>query len=102
MEYIYAALLLHSAGKEITEDAVTGVLKSAGVAADAAKVKALVASLKEVNIDEAIKSAALMQAAPVQATPAAGQIAAKKEEKAEEEEKKTEEEAVSGLSSLFG
>lgn len=101
MEYIYAALLLHSAGKEITEDAVTGVLKSAGVAADAAKVKALVASLKEVNIDEAIKSAALMQAAPAQAAPAAGQTAAKKEEKAEEE-KKTEEEAVSGLSSLFG
>ncbi|MCX8189951.1 MAG: 50S ribosomal protein P1 [Candidatus Diapherotrites archaeon] len=102
MEYIYAALLLHSAGKEITEDAVMSVLKSAGVAADAARVKALIASLKEVNIDEAIKSAALMQAAPMQTAQAAGHAATKKEEKAVEEEKKTEEEAVSGLSSLFG
>ena len=28
MEYIYAALLLHSAGKEITEDAVKAILEA--------------------------------------------------------------------------
>ena len=31
MEYIYAALLLHNAGKAVTEDAVTAVLQAAGI-----------------------------------------------------------------------
>ena len=63
MEYIYAAMLLHKAGKEITENAVKSVLTAAGVKADEARVKALVAALHGVNIDEAIKKAAV--AAPV-------------------------------------
>ena len=37
MEYIYSAMVLYAAGKDITEDAVTAVLKAAGVDADAAK-----------------------------------------------------------------
>ena len=45
MEYIYAALLLHNAGKEITEENVTAVLKSAGVEVQDARVKALVAGV---------------------------------------------------------
>ncbi|MEM4662867.1 MAG: 50S ribosomal protein P1 [Candidatus Diapherotrites archaeon] len=101
MEYIYAALLLHSAGKEITEEAVTAVLKSAGVNVDSARVKSLIASLKEVNIDEAIKSATFVQAAPAQTVAASGQTQ-QKEEKSAEETQKSEEEAVSGLSALFG
>jgi len=102
MEYIYSAMLLHSAGKEITETSVTSILKAAGVEADSAKVKALIASLKDVNIEEAIEKAATVQAAPAAAAaPAAG--AAKEEKKAEaKEEGKTEEEAAQGLSSLFG
>ncbi len=100
MEYIYSAMLLHSAGKEITEEAVTKVLESAGVKVDSARVKALVASLKEVNIDEAIEKAAVVQATAPAATAPAEE---KKEEKAEEEDKgKTEEEAAAGLSALFG
>ncbi len=102
MEYIYSAMLLHSAGKEITEDAVSGILKAAGLEADPAKVKALVASLKEVNIDEAIEKAAAVQAAPA-AVAAPAQAGEKKEEaKSEEDEGKTEEEAAQGLSALFG
>ena len=101
MEYIYSAMLLHSAGKKLTVDAVSSILKAAGVEVDSAKVKALVASLKDVNIEEAIEKAAVVQAAPAAA--AAAPTEGKKDEAAEkEEEGKTEEEAAQGLSSLFG
>ena len=43
MEYVYAAMMLHSVDKEISDDAVTKVLEAAGVDVDAARVKALVA-----------------------------------------------------------
>lgn len=106
MEYVYAALLLHKAGKEINEDNVKKVLSAAGVDPDEARVKALVAALSEVNIDEVLKSATAMPAAPVAAAPAAPQPEekpeAKKEEKKKEEEEKEAEEALAGLSSLFG
>ena len=100
MEYIYSALVLHAAGKTITEEGVSAVLKGAGIEADAAKVKALTASLEGVNIDEAIASA-MIAAAPVAAAPVGAAPAAKKEEKPEEPAV-TEEEAAAGLSALFG
>lgn len=103
MEYIYSAMVLYAAGKDITEDAVTAVLKAAGVDADAAKVKALIASLDGVDIKEAIESASVMAApaaAPV-AAPAAGAAAAPANEEPEEEAV-SEEEAAAGLSALFG
>lgn len=102
MEYIYSALLLHAAGKEITEEAVTNVLKAAGIEVDAAKVKALIASLKEVNIEEAIQKAATVQVAPAAKAAETKAEAAEEKKKEEEEEQKTEEEAASGLSALFG
>ncbi len=102
MEYVYAALLLHKAGQEITEDALKKVLEAAGVKVDEAKVKALVSALKEVDIEEAI-STPVAVAAPAAAPAQAGGSAAeeKKEEKAEEEEEKKEE-AAAGLAALFG
>ena len=103
MEYIYSALVLHAAGKTVNEDAIANVLKSAGVEPDAARVKALTASLEGVNIDEAIASAAVA-AAPAAAAPAAAAPAEHKEKKKEEEKKPegSEEEAAAGLSALFG
>ena len=101
MEYVYAAMLLHKAGKEISEKSVSEVLTAAGVSADAARVKALVASLAEVNIEEAIKAAPAMMAAPAAAAAAPAEEA-KKEEEPEEDESKKEEEAMEGLGSLFG
>jgi len=108
MENIYAAMLLHKAGKEINEDSVTAVLKAAGITCDPIQVKALVASLSEVNIDEAIKAApAMMAAAPV-AAPAAGAeakpaaAAPEDKKKKAEEEKAKEEAALEGLGALFG
>jgi large subunit ribosomal protein L12 len=100
MEYVYAALLLHKLGKPINEENLTSVVKATGAAPDQVKIKALASALSEVNIDEAIKSAAMMAAAPA-AGPAQGAPAAKVEEKPKEEEKK-EEEALQGLASLFG
>ena len=97
--YMYAALLLHKAGKPVNEDNLTGVVKAAGVEVDQVKVKALASALSEINIDDALKNASAMaMAAPAAAAPAA---AAKAEEKPKEEEKK-EEEALAGLASLFG
>jgi large subunit ribosomal protein L12 len=103
MEYVYAAMLLHKAGKEIDEKNLTEVLTAAGINADPIRVKALVASIAEVDIDEAIKSPpAFMAAAPtVAAAPAAEVKPAEKKEK-KEEEKEKEEAAMEGLGALFG
>lgn len=107
MEYVYAALLLHRLKQNITEDSVKNVVKAAGVTPDDVRVKALVAALGEVNIEEALKAApvaAAAAAAPAAgagggAAAAGGEAPAKEEEKKEE---KKEEEALEGLSSLFG
>ncbi len=97
--YMYAALMLHKAGKPVNEDNLTSVVKAAGVTVDEVKVKALASALSEVNIDEALKSAATAAVAAPAAAAAAP--AAKAEEKPKAEEKK-EEEALAGLASLFG
>jgi large subunit ribosomal protein L12 len=100
MEYVYAALLLDAAGKEINEQNVMDVVKAAGFAPDEARAKAVVSSLKGVNIKDVIKNA---QSAQVQAAAAPSQAQGaqpKKEEK--KEEKKSEEEAAGGLAGLFG
>lgn len=103
MEYVYAALLLHAAGKEINEENIKAVLEAAGIEVDEARVKALVAALEGINIDEAISKAAFIPTAvapqPV-AAGAGGAVEEKKEEKKEEEEEK--EEALEGLGALFG
>ena len=70
MEYIYSAMLLHKAGKDITEDAVKAVLLAAGVTVDESRVKALVAALQGVNIEEAIQKAAAAPVAVAAAAPA--------------------------------
>ncbi len=107
MENIYAAMLLHKAGKTINEETVTAVLTAAGLTVDPVQVKALVASLSEVNIDEAIKAApTMMAAAPVAAAGAAEQkpaaAAPEDKKKKAEEEKAKEEAALEGLGALFG
>jgi large subunit ribosomal protein L12 len=107
MENIYAAMLLHKAGKPIDEASVTKVLEAAGLTVDAVQVKALVASLSEVNIDEAIKAAPTMMAAAPVAAPAGGEAkpaaaAPEDKKKKAEEEKAKEEAALEGLGALFG
>lgn len=101
MEYIYAVMLLSKAGKEVNESNVTAVLKSAGVEADAAKVKSLIAALDGVDIDKVIEeSSVAVAAAPVAgAAPAAESSAPAAEEK--KEEKAPDVDASAGLGSLF-
>ena len=103
MEYVYAALLLHKLDKEVNEANIGSVVKASGAEVNEAQVKALVAALADVNIDDAVKAAPVAVAAA--AAPAADAAAggeAKKEEKPKKEEGKTEEAAMEGLSSLFG
>jgi len=106
MEYVHAAILLHRAGKPIDEKNLTKVLSAAGIKTDPIRVKALVASLAEVDIEEAIKSPpAFMTAAPAPAAaaaPATEEKPAEKKKKTKEEEKEKEEAAIEGLGALFG
>lgn len=108
MEYVHAAILLHKAGKPVDENGLTQVLTAAGITVDPVRIKALIASLAEVNIDEALKQAttfAPVAQAPAAAAPAQGEAkpaAAPEDKKKEEEEKKKEEAAIEGLGALFG
>lgn len=97
MENIYAALLLHKAGKEVNEENLKKVVAAAGVREDESKIKSLVASLKGVDIDKELESASLVSAAPVSA--GASKHA---EHKAEEKPKEEKAPAAEGLSALFG
>ena len=94
MEYIYAALLLHKTGQEVSEDNLKKVVSATGSSVDESKVKVLVASLKGVNIDEKLANASIA------AAPAATASAAPKAEEKKKEEPKAE--AAEGLASLFG
>jgi large subunit ribosomal protein L12 len=101
MEYVYAAMLIHKAGGKVDEASVTKVLEAAHVKVDSTRVKALVAALQGVNIDEAIEKASFVAApAAAPAAAAGGHAEAKKEEK--KDDKKSEEQAAAGLGALFG
>ena len=82
MEYVYAALILNETDEEINEDNLTGVLEAAGVEVEESRVKALVAALEDVDIDEAVAEAAAVPAAGA----AAGGAAAAADEGDEEVE----------------
>ncbi|WP_372910012.1 50S ribosomal protein P1 [Salinigranum sp.] len=113
MEYVYAALILNESGEEINEDNITSVLEAAGVDVEQSRVKALVAALEDVDIEEAIETAA---AAPAAAGGAAGGAGgsdddddeeggdeAEEAEAAEEEEEDEDDDAGGeGLGELFG
>ena len=95
MEYVYAALLLHKLGKEISEEHVKKVVSATGSDVDESKIKSLVVSLKGVDIDKELENASLVASAPAAST---GHAEAKKEEPKEEKK----ESAAEGLSALFG
>ena len=111
MEYVYAALIVNESDEEVNEENITAVLEAAGVDVEESRVKALVAALEDVDIEEAIETAA---AAPA---PAAGGSAGGEVEAADDDdEEDAEEEAADeggdddddeeadgeGLGALFG
>ncbi len=97
MENVYAALLLHKAGKEVNEDNLKSVVSAAGMQVDDSQIKSLVASLKGVDIDKELESASLAVAAPAASAEASGE-----EAKAEPKKEEKHEAAAEGLSALFG
>jgi large subunit ribosomal protein L12 len=94
MQNIYAALLLHSAGKEINAEHIKKIVEAAGGTSDESSIKSLIASLHGVDIAKALEEA---KSAPVAV--AAAPAAEKKEEKKEEPKPEL---AAEGLASLFG
>ncbi|KAB1198788.1 MULTISPECIES: 50S ribosomal protein P1 [Haloferax] len=110
MEYVYAALILNETEEELNEENITAVLEAAGVDVEESRVKALVAALEDVDIEEAIETAA---AAPAPAAGGAGgeveaaddddEEEAAEEEAAEDEGDDEDEDADGeGLGALFG
>ena len=102
MEYVYAALLLHKAGQDLNAKNMEAVLTAAGAKPDKGRIKALLAALEGVDIDEALKGAAMPMAVAAPAGGAAAAAGGAAEEKKEEKEEEKEEEATVGLGSLFG
>ena len=101
MEYVYAALLLHSAGKDVTEEGIKKIVEASGVAVDDVRAKALVAALEGVDIAKVLAQAAVMPVAAAAPAAAAAAAPASKEEK-EENKEAAEESGVEGLGALFG
>ena len=100
MEYIYGAMLLHKAGKEITSEALTATLKAAGIDVDEARVKATASALKDVDIEKVIAETQIASsAAPAAASEASEEAPAAKEE---EKASASDEEVSQGLGALFG
>lgn len=95
MEYIYGALLLHKVGQPVDEAHLHKVISATGATVDDAKIKALIASLKGVDI-----AAELENASTISAGPASGGNAAP--EKKEEKKEEAPVESAAGLSALFG
>ncbi len=89
MKYIYAALLLHEAGKEINEENLKKVIEAIETP-DEARIKVLLESLRGVDIDEIIK------------TPASFEVKEERKEVKEEKKEEKEEIAAEGLAALFG
>jgi len=102
MEYVYAALLLHKLQKEVNEANISSVVKASGAEVNDAQVKAMVAALADINIEDAIKAAPVAVAAAPGAAPAAEAAGEEKKEENPKDDGKTEEAAMEGLSSLFG
>ena len=88
MEYVYAALILNETGEEINEENVTGVLEAAGVDVEESRVKALVAALEDVDIEEAIETAA---AAPAAGAASGGSADAADADEADEDDDEADE-----------
>ncbi|MDR9411454.1 MAG: 50S ribosomal protein P1 [Haloquadratum sp.] len=109
MEYIYTALILNELDEEITEDTVTAVLEAAGADVEDSRVKALVAALEDVDIDEAVETAAVAPAAAPAAGAGGAAEAAAPEAEADEaadaeeaDDDEDDEPSGEGLGTLFG
>ena len=110
MEYVYAALILNESGAEINEENLTNVLDATGVDVEQSRVKALIAALEDVDIDEAVEEAAAVPATAGGGAPASTEEEADEEDdeadeteaQEEDEDDDDDEAAGEGLGELFG
>lgn len=110
MKYIYAAMILHNTDREITEQNVRDILEAADAEVNEHRITALVESLNDVGIEEAIENNQLQ--VPKQTTETHEETEEESEEQNEDEheEEKTEEDeddddgmdGDGGLGELFG
>lgn len=101
MEYVYAALMLHSSGKEVSEEGIKTILSAVGVAPDEIRIKALVSALEGVDIEDVLSKTPSVAVAAAPAA-AASATAAAPEAEAEEDKEEAEESGIEGLGALFG
>ncbi|MFB6291822.1 MAG: 50S ribosomal protein P1 [Candidatus Nanohaloarchaea archaeon] len=104
MELVYAALVLHEAGKEVNEDNLEAIVDAADLEVDDSEIKALVAALEDVDIEEAMETAVATggaASAPSGGEEAEAEEAEEDEEEEEDEDEASEEEAAEGLGELF-
>ena len=101
MEYVYAAMLLNKAGKDVSADALTKTLSAAGISVDEARVKATAAALADVDINKVIEETQLASAS-ASAAPAASAAEESPAEAKEETTEASEEDVAEGLGALFG
>ncbi len=103
MEYVYAALLIHSSGKDVSEEGIKTILDAAGITPDDVRIKALVSALDGVDVDSVLSQASTVSAPVVPtAAPAAEAAPAVEEIVEEEKEEEAEESGMEGLGALFG
>ncbi len=103
MEYVYAALLIHSSGKDVSEEGIKTILDAAGITPDDVRIKALVSALEGVDVDSVLSQASTVSAPVVPAAAPAAEAAPAVEDIVEEEkEEEAEESGMEGLGALFG
>jgi large subunit ribosomal protein L12 len=102
MEYVYAALLLHSSGKDVSEEGIKTILSAAGVEAEEVRIKALVSALEGVDIEDVLSKAPSVAVAAAPVAAAAASAAAPAAEEVEEDKEEAEESGIEGLGALFG
>lgn len=102
MELIYAALTLHESDNEVNEENLEAIVDAADLDVDSSEIKALVAALEDVDIEEAMETAVATGAAPAPSGDSgADEEAEEEEEEEDEEDDASEEEAAEGLGSMF-
>jgi len=102
MELVYAALTLHEAGKEVNEENLQNIVDAADLDVEETEIKALVAALEDVDIEEAMETAvAAGGAAAAPAADTAEETEDDDEEEEEDEDEADEDEAAEGLGDLF-
>ncbi|PSH00230.1 MAG: 50S ribosomal protein P1 [Nanohaloarchaea archaeon SW_4_43_9] len=105
MELVYAALTLHEAGKEVDEENLQSIVEAADLDVEDSEVKALVAALEDVDIEEAMETAVTGGGAPASSSGSSEDSGEEAEEEEAEEEgdedEADEDEAAEGLGDLF-